>query len=112
MKSFFRNVLANIVAIIIIAAVFSLFLVMIITASALSGDQKPNIKNNTVLTLDFKTNIIDSPTEDQQELFAFSDKQKNILIYDMLEAIKKAKTDDKIKGISLETDGMRLRFFT
>lgn len=110
MKSFFRNVLANIVAIIIIAAVFSLFLVMIITASALSGDQKPNIKNNTVLTLDFKTNIIDSPTEDQQELFVFSDKQKNILIYDMLEAIKKAKTDDKIKGISIETNGIRAGF--
>lgn len=110
MKSFFRNVLANIVAIIIIAAVFSLFLIMIITASALSGDQKPNIKNNTVLTLDFKTNIIDSPTEDQEELFALSDKQKNILIYDMLEAIKKAKTDDKIKGISIETDGIRAGF--
>ena len=110
MKSFFRNVLANIVAIIIIAAVFSLFLIMIITASALSGDQKPNIKSNTVLTLDFKTNIIDSPTEDQEDLFAFSNKQKNILIFDVLEAIKKAKTDDKIKGISIETDGIRAGF--
>ena len=110
MKSFFRNVLANIVAIIIIAAVFSLFLIMIITASALSGDQKPNIKNNTVLTLDFKTSIIDSPTEDQEDLFAFSNKQKNILVFDMLEAIKKAKTDDKIKGISIETDGIRAGF--
>lgn len=107
MKSFFKNVLANIVAIIIIAAVFSLFLIMILASSALSGDQKPSIKDNSILTLDFKTNIIDSPTEDQDELFAFSDKPKNILIYDMLEAIKKAKTDDKIKGISLETDGMR-----
>ena len=110
MKSFFRNVLANIVAIIIIAAVFSLFLIMIITASALSGDQKPNIKSNTVLTLDFKTNIIDSPTEDQEDLFAFSNKQKNILVFDVLEAIKKAKTDDKIKGISIETDGIRAGF--
>ena len=110
MKSFFRNVLANIVAIIIIAAVFSLFLIMIITASALSGDQKPKLKNNTVLTLDFKTNIIDSPTEDQEQFFAFSDKQKNILLFDMVEAIKKAKTDDKIKGISIETDGIRAGF--
>ncbi|MCZ2083230.1 MAG: signal peptide peptidase SppA [Flavobacteriales bacterium] len=110
MKSFFKNVMANIVAIIIIAAVFSLFLIMIITASAFSGDQKPNIKNNTVLTLDFKTNIIDSPTEDQEDLFAFSSKQKNVLILDMLEAIKKAKTDDKIKGISIETDGIRAGF--
>ena len=107
MKSFFKNVLANIVAIIIIAAVFSLFLILILASSALSGDQKPSIKDNSILTLDFKTNIIDSPTEDQDELFAFSDKPKIILIYDMLEAIKKAKTDDKIKGISLETDGMR-----
>ncbi len=107
MKSFFKNVLANIVAIIIIAAVFSLFLIMILASSALSGDQKPSIKDNSILTLDFKTNIIDSPTEDQDDLFAFSDKPKNILVYDMLEAIKKAKTDDKIKGISLETDGMR-----
>lgn len=107
MKSFFKNVLANIVAIIIIAAVFSLFLILILASSALSGDQKPSIKDNSILTLDFKTNIIDSPTEDQDELFAFSDKPKNILIYDMLEAIKKAKSDDKIIGISLETDGMR-----
>lgn len=106
MRSFFKNVLANIVAIIIIAAVFSLFLVMMIAASALSGDQKPSIKENTVLTLDFKTNIIDSPSEDQDELFSFGNKQKNILIFDMIEAIKKAKSDENIKGISLETDGI------
>ncbi|KEY18500.1 signal peptide peptidase SppA [Kaistella antarctica] len=110
MRSFFKNVLANIVAIIIIAAVFSLFLIMIIASSALSGDQKPSIKSNTVLTLDFKTSIIDSPTEDQGDLFAFNDKQKNVLIFDMLEAIKKAKNDDKIKGISIETDGIRAGF--
>ena len=110
MKSFFKNVLANIVAIIIIAAVFSLFLIMMIAASAFSGDQKPSIKDNTVLTLDFKTNVIDSPTEDQEELFAFTDKQKNILIYDMIDAITKAKSDDKIKGITIETDGLRAGF--
>ena len=83
---------------------------MMIAASAFSGDQKPSIKDNTVLTLDFKTNVIDSPTEDQEELFAFTDKQKNILIYDMIDAITKAKSDDKIKGISIETDGMRAGF--
>lgn len=110
MKSFFKNVLANIVAIIIIAAVFSLFLIMIIASSALSGDQKPNIKDNSILTLDFKTNLIDSPTEDQGEMFAFSETNQNILILDMLDAIKKAKNDSKIKGISVETDGIRAGF--
>lgn len=110
MKSFFKNVLANIVAIIIIAAVFSLFLIMMIASSALSGDQKPSIKDNSVLTLDFKTNLIDSPTEDQGQLFAFNDNTKNILILDMLNAIKKAKEDPKIKGISVETDGISAGF--
>ncbi|WP_226063111.1 signal peptide peptidase SppA [Kaistella polysaccharea] len=110
MKSFFKNVLANIVAVIIIAAVFSITLIMIIAASALSGDQKPTIKEKSILTLDFKTNIIDSPAEDQGDFFAFSDKQKNVMIYDMLEAIKNAKADDKIKGISIETDGLRAGF--
>jgi protease-4 len=107
MKSFFKNVLANITAIIIIAAVFSVFLIMIFAASALSGDEKTHIKDNSVLTLDFKTNIIDSPTEDQDQLFVFNEKPKNILIYNIIDAVKRAKTDPKIKGISLETDGLQ-----
>ena len=97
MKSFFKNVLANIVAVIIIAAVFSITIIMLIAASALSGDQTPKIKDKSVLTLDFKTNIIDSPSEDQDEIFPFNNTEKNIMIYDMLEAVKNAKEDDKIK---------------
>lgn len=106
MRSFFKNVLANIVAIMIIAAVFFMFLIILVAASAFSDSDKATVKENSVLTLDFKTNIIDSPTEDNSELFNFNEKEKKVLIYDMLEAIKKAKTDDKIKGISIETDGM------
>lgn len=107
MKKFFSNVLANIVAIMIIAAIFFAFILMMIVTSAL-GDNKPYIKKNSVLTLDFKTNIIDSPSEDSQQFsFPSGESEKNVLLYDMLEAIKKAKTDDKIKGISIETDGLK-----
>lgn len=107
MKKFFSNVLANIVAIMIIAAIFFAFILMMIVTSAL-GDNKPYIKKNSVLTLDFKTNIIDSPSEDNQQFsFPSGESEKNVLLYDMLEAIKKAKTDDKIKGISIETDGLK-----
>lgn len=106
MKSFFKNVLANIVAIVLIFAIFLVFLLMIIAASALSDGSKPSIKNDAVLTLDLKTNIIDSPSDDADNLFSFEEKQKNVLIYDILDAIKKAKTDSKIKGISIETDGL------
>ncbi|MBU8883935.1 signal peptide peptidase SppA [Kaistella sp. DKR-2] len=107
MRSFVKNVLANIVAIMIIAAVFFMFLLTLVVVSMFSDSHKATVKNNSVLTLDFKTNIIDSPTEESGELFTFNEKEKNILIFDMLEAIKKAKTDDKIKGISIETDGIK-----
>jgi Periplasmic serine proteases (ClpP class) len=48
--------------------------------------------------------IIDSPSEDQEELFSFGNHGNNVLLYDVLEAIKKAKSDEKIKGISIESD--------
>ena len=106
MRSFFKNVLANIVAIMIIAAVFFMFFITLVAVSAFSDSSKATVKENSVLTLDFNTNVIDSPTEDSSDFFAFNEKEKNILIYDMLEAIKKAKTDENIKGISIETDGI------
>jgi protease-4 len=76
--------------------------------ASIFGNSKPIIKNNSVLTFDFKTHIIDSPSEDAKEIFFPSGQsEKNVLVFDAIEAIKKAKTDDKIKGISIETDGFR-----
>lgn len=106
MKSFLKNVLANIVAIALIAGLFIMFIVIMIAYSAFSGNNKSKINKNSILTLDFKTNIIDSPTEDNDKMFAFGDDRKNVLLYDMVQAIEKAKTDDDIKGISIETDGI------
>lgn len=107
MKSFFKNVLANIVAIMIIGGIIMVLLIGMIAASAFSSEAKPPLKSNSILTLDFKTQVIDSPSEDDQELFSLNEKEKNVLIFDILAAIKNAKTDDKIKGISIETDGIR-----
>ena len=91
----------------IIGVIFILFLVVMIAASAFSSDTKTTVKSNSVLTLDFKTQVIDSPSEDNQEIFAINEKQKNVMVFDILAAIKNAKTDDKIKGISIETDGIK-----
>lgn len=107
MKSFFKSVFANIVAIIIIIAISCLSLVIMVAVSTVSENKKTPVKDNSILTLDFKTGIIDSPAEDNQELFSFSEKEKNILIFDIIKAIKNAKTDNKIKGISIETDGLK-----
>ncbi|SDQ76877.1 protease-4 [Chryseobacterium soldanellicola] len=104
MKSFFKNVLANIVAIVILCAVFFFFFIMLLVFSSMSSDKTVTVKKNSVLTINLKTNIIDSPTEEQTGLFNVSNQKKNILIYDAIEAIYKAKDDDNIKGISIEAD--------
>lgn len=65
------------------------------------------VKKNSVLTINLKTEIIDSPTEIQKDIFAFNSKNKEILIYDAVEAIKKAKDDKNIEGISIEADDLR-----
>ncbi|WP_333853358.1 signal peptide peptidase SppA [Epilithonimonas sp.] len=104
MKSFFKLVLANLTAIFIVTAGFFLFFIGFIIISSLSGGT--DVKSNSVLTLDLKTKIIDSPSEDQEEIFAFKSEQTPVLLYDVLKAIENAKTDDKIKGISLEVDNI------
>lgn len=103
MKSFFKIVLANLTAIFILIAGLFLFFIGFIILSSISGSL--DVKSNSVLTLDLKTKIIDSPSEDQDDIFAFNkEKETSVLLYDILQAINKAKTDDKIKGISLEMD--------
>ncbi|MFC3755788.1 signal peptide peptidase SppA [Chryseobacterium tructae] len=104
MRSFFKNVLANIVAIIILCAVFFIFFITLLVFSSMGSDKSVAVKKNSVLTINLKTNIIDSPTEEQVDLFGLGNQNKNVLLYDVLEAINKAKTDDNIKGISIETD--------
>ncbi|KFF08852.1 signal peptide peptidase SppA [Chryseobacterium luteum] len=106
MRSFFKNVLANIVAIVLLCAVFFVFFIMMLVFSSMGNDKSAVVKNNSVLTINLKTNIIDSPTEEEMGLFNISDKTKSVMLYDVLEAIKKAKTDDHIKGISIEADDL------
>lgn len=102
MKSFFKLVLANLTAIFILIAGCFLFFIAFLIFSSMSGGT--DVKSDSVLTLDLKTKIIDSPSEDQQDLFTFKTEEKAVLLYDVLKAIDNAKTDKKIKGISLELD--------
>lgn len=106
MKSFFKNVLANIVAIAILCVVFFFFFIIMIAFGSMSNEKSVSVKKNSVLTINLKTDIIDSPTEDQQSIFSMSEKNTSVLIYDVLQAVRKAKTDDNIKGISIEVDNL------
>lgn len=104
MKSFLKNVLANIVAIAILCVVFFFFFIIMLAFSAMGNEKNVVVKKNSVLAINLKTNIIDSPTEEKKGLFDLSDQNNSVLVYDAVEAIRKAKTDDNIKGISIEAD--------
>lgn len=104
MKSFFKYVLANIVAIILVTGSFFFFFIIMIFISGFSEDSV-EVKDNSVLTLTSNTVIMDSPTEEQSTFFIPGKKApQNVLLYDVIQSIKKAKNDDKIRGISIETD--------
>lgn len=104
MKSFLKNVLANIVAVFIILFVGFIMLIGIIAISAVGDSSTVKVKKNSVLTLNLRTNIIDSPSDEREDIFSFGDKQNYVVLYDAVEAIKAAKTDNNIKGISIEAD--------
>lgn len=106
MKSFFKNVLANIVAIGILCVLFFFFFIIMIAFGSMSNEKSVDVKKNSVLTINLKTEIIDSPTEEKQTIFNVNKKNTSVLIYDVLEAIKKAKDDSNIKGISIEVDNI------
>lgn len=106
MKDFLKNVLANITAILLVFAGGFFLMILFFAIAMMAGESKTIVKRNSVLTLDFRTNIIDSPSEDQEGILGMNKKQKNVLLYDILKAIEKAKTDDNIKGISIETDNL------
>ncbi|MCC2591081.1 signal peptide peptidase SppA [Chryseobacterium sp. MFBS3-17] len=104
MKNFIRNVAANIVAILLLGGIFFIFFTVLMLMSAATGNKKAHVKKDSVLTLDYHTSIVDGPNDGQAGIFSFQSKNNNVMVYDVVEAIKKAKSDDKIKGISIETD--------
>ncbi len=105
MKGFIKNVFANIVAILLLCSLVIGFFVVMLISSSIAGDSRPTVKSNSVLVLNFKNPVIESSSEISANLFDFGSK-KEIYLQDILSAIEKAKTDDKIKGISIEADNL------
>ena len=62
MKNFFKLVFANFVAIGVFITLAIIIFIFFIAASAAGGDKEMDVKDNSILTVDFKTKIIDSPS--------------------------------------------------
>lgn len=103
MKEFFKFTLASILGI-MIAGILLLFITIgIISAMVSVSDQPTQIKGNSMLLLKFDHQIVDRAQKNPFEGMDFGmfQGEKTVGLNDMLDCIRKAKTDDNIKGIYL-----------
>lgn len=100
---FLRNVLANLLALIIFsAAVFGLFIIAIGILSSVS-DQPVDIENNTVLHLKIDRPILERSAENPfGDIGMFRIQNTGDGLKELTEAIRRAAQDDRIQGILLE----------
>lgn len=107
MKDFFKNVFANIVALFLYTMVFFFLAVGFVgVVSALgSGNQKIIIKPNSVLHLNFKSDIVERASNNGIDLSSLlGDMQPSVGLDEILKSIANAKDDANIKGIFIEND--------
>src|ERR1700744_703956 len=106
MKQFFKFVLATIVGIILTTIVI-LIIGIAIVASA-SSDKSVDVSPNSVLRIAFTTTIPERTPNNPFSGLSFLglDGDKSIGLKDILANIKKAKTDNNIKGIFLDESAM------
>jgi protease IV len=106
MKQFFKFVFATIVGIIIISIIGILIIVGIVVAA--SGEKHIEVDSDSVLHINFN-NVIPERTPNNPLAgldFLGIDGEKTIGLNDILANIKRAKTDENIKGIFLDESYM------
>ena len=97
--AFLRNLLATFVGLIIFT-VLGFFILIGIVASA-STDEVPVVRTNSVLYFPM-TGILEEKAVDDLFFAAFTDRPPVQSLLDIITAIDRAKTDDRIKGIYIE----------
>ena len=103
MRDFLKFTLASIVGMMIVGLLMLFIFIGIITAIVSSGDQVVNVENNTILYLPLDAQIVERATNNPFEELDIPgfEGSKKVGLNDLLACIKKAKTDDRIKGILL-----------
>ena len=98
---FLRNLLAAILGTLI--ALFLLLMIFAGIGAAMGDDKKVEVKENSVLTLKLEAAVKDyAPKSDNPLDELFGENDSKIALAKIINAIENAKTDDNIKGISIE----------
>ncbi len=103
MKQFFKFTLASIVGVMIAGLLLIFVTIGIISAMMSASDQPVQIGSNTVLMLKFDHQIVDRAKKNPLEGLDFGlfQGEKTVGLNDLLDCIRKAKTDPNIRGIYL-----------
>jgi protease IV len=103
MKEFFKFTLASILGIMIAGLLLLFITIGIISAMVSVSDQPTQIQSNSMLLMKFDHQIVDRAKSNPLEGLDFGMFQgvKTVGLNDILDCIRKAKTDDNIKGIYL-----------
>jgi len=103
MKQFFKFTLASIVGVMVAGLLLLFITIGIISAMVSDSDQPNQIESNSVLLLKFDHQIVDRAEKNPLEGLDFGMFQgsKTVGLNDILDCIRKAKTDGNILGIYL-----------
>ncbi|NEQ95719.1 MAG: signal peptide peptidase SppA [Cyanothece sp. SIO2G6] len=118
MRDFLKYVLASFVAILLFAGVGVGFLIVFVTAIALSGGEAESlIEDQSILTLDLSVPIVDTPPSSTAEqiiggVLTGNVEEQPLSLRLVLEALEAAAEDDRIVGLYIEGSGAASGFAT
>jgi protease-4 len=99
MKDFFKSLFASILGCSIVIGIFCFLFFIMLAAMSFSSEENFNLKDNTVLTIKLDGVLTDRVMETNPLLELLGESTNEIGLDDILSSIKKAKENDKIKGI-------------
>ena len=102
MKQFIKYVLATVVGIFIVGVILTLISVVGLIGMATMGSSTPTVKDNSVLVIQLQGSIGERSEENPFANLLGNKALSSQGLDDILAAIKRAKEDDKVKGIYIE----------
>lgn len=113
MKSFLKQVLAVIVGICSVGAFATLMFFVMLGVMLATGDEKQSVSDNSILRIELTGTVVDRSTTDNplNQLLGRSEASSQGLDV-LIDAIKTAKSDKRIKGIYIEGGTMSSDFAT
>ena len=105
MKDFFKNILATVFGVFLCIGIFIAFSIISLIGMVASTSTETEVKDNSVLVLNLQGQITEKGSSDPfAELLG--NEQMSTGLNDILSAIEKAKDNDDIKGIYIETGAL------